>query len=164
MITTLSCYNKRRWRKDLVDRVSIVYDVYSDNTVGMYCFANNDQHSKRFKSLPFVTLSIDDRLASRLIDYFDGFININASQINLLCIGIFSLRQLQISRQSLSQMSYKLPGANNVVEHPINKQKYYLRSAIMSLNDEYKWTRERIADWLEALDMDLRFTLTDDSE
>ena len=33
----------------------------------------------------------------------------------------------------------------------------YLRDTIIHLNDQHGWTRERIADWLETLDHDLRF-------
>lgn len=32
---------------------------------------------------------------------------------------------------------------------------YYV---VTALNDRYEWSRERIADWLETLDVDLSFT------
>lgn len=32
---------------------------------------------------------------------------------------------------------------------------YPLKGLIIHLNDEHKWTREQIADWLETLDVDL---------
>lgn len=51
----------------------------------------------------------------------------------------------------------KLPGIRKLVKHPVLKIDYYLEDAIINLNDSYKWTREQIADWLETLDIDLRF-------
>lgn len=35
-----------------------------------------------------------------------------------------------------------------------------VRAVIIHLNDSHKWTREAIADWLDTLDVDLRFTVT----
>jgi hypothetical protein len=32
----------------------------------------------------------------------------------------------------------------------------------VSLNDSHGWTRERIAEWLETLDLDLRFPVSTD--
>lgn len=37
-----------------------------------------------------------------------------------------------------------------------------LRSTIIHLNDHHKWTRERIADWLETLDHDLTFKMPEE--
>jgi hypothetical protein len=52
----------------------------------------------------------------------------------------------------------KLPGINEIVKHPFRgEEKWLLESTIISLNDDYKWSREQIADWLETLDIDLRF-------
>lgn len=42
-------------------------------------------------------------------------------------------------------------------KHPVNGNKGYLVDVIISLNDTLKWSREKIADWLETLDLDLRF-------
>jgi hypothetical protein len=43
--------------------------------------------------------------------------------------------------------------------HPrdVGESRSAVRSAIMVLNDTCKWTREQIADWIETLDLDLRF-------
>ncbi len=51
----------------------------------------------------------------------------------------------------------QLPGKGNMVKHPVDGRQYELFTAIISLNDTYRWTRERIADWLETLDIDLSF-------
>lgn len=50
-----------------------------------------------------------------------------------------------------------LPGANLQVRHPVTYFPENLHDVIMELNDDYKWTREQIADWLESLDLDLKF-------
>jgi hypothetical protein len=34
---------------------------------------------------------------------------------------------------------------------------FYLSSVIIHLNDDHAWTREQVADWIETLDVDLRF-------
>lgn len=38
------------------------------------------------------------------------------------------------------------------VVNPVTKHFQQLNFAIMELNDEHKWTREKIADWLDTLD------------
>lgn len=37
-------------------------------------------------------------------------------------------------------------------------------ACVIHLNDRAKWTRERIADWLETLDQDLQFKLPESPE
>ncbi len=51
----------------------------------------------------------------------------------------------------------KLPGLREVVKHPVDGRMLELETAIINLNDSHQWTREQIADWLETLDVDLRF-------
>lgn len=52
-----------------------------------------------------------------------------------------------------------LPGLNEIVKLPCNTHDWNttLDRAIMHLNDVDRWTREQIADWLDTLDIDLRF-------
>jgi hypothetical protein len=51
----------------------------------------------------------------------------------------------------------KLPGLDTLVKHPVVSGKFSIKTLIMDLNDNHGWTREQIADWLETLDVDLRF-------
>lgn len=51
----------------------------------------------------------------------------------------------------------KLPGLWEDVVHPVTKHTDKLQHVIINLNDKQRWTREQIADWLETLDIDLRF-------
>jgi hypothetical protein len=51
----------------------------------------------------------------------------------------------------------ELPGLDERVKNPVTKQQGLLRHVIIELNDRHKWTREAIADWLDSLDIDLRF-------
>lgn len=39
----------------------------------------------------------------------------------------------------------------DLLEHPVLHETWGLSAIIASLNDNYKWTREQIADWLEGL-------------
>jgi len=55
-----------------------------------------------------------------------------------------------------------LPGLNARVKHPVTKEEAPIKDIIINLNDYHKWTREAIADWLETLDVDLRFKSKDD--
>jgi hypothetical protein len=62
-----------------------------------------------------------------------------------------------------------LPGMSADVKHPPDTscevKSGRLREMIIHLNDHHKWTREQIADWLETLDLDLRFeSLTNKGE
>ncbi len=50
-----------------------------------------------------------------------------------------------------------LPGLNAAIIHPVTNEVHRLKKVIISLNDIFKWSREEIADWLETLDVDLRF-------
>lgn len=50
-----------------------------------------------------------------------------------------------------------LPGLDEKVKHPVDGGMGTLRITIIHLNDTHKWTREQIADWLETLDVDIRF-------
>lgn len=66
----------------------------------------------------------------------------------------------------LSVASKSLPGIMEEVKIPCscyngdeegNEIKAPIRNIIMHLNDQHKWPREEIADWLETLDVDLTF-------
>lgn len=56
----------------------------------------------------------------------------------------------------------ELPGLNQMVRNPVTNKTGTLRSVIISLNDNSKWTRERIADWLDTLDVDITFRTKED--
>ena len=49
------------------------------------------------------------------------------------------------------------PPSSHVAGH--KKEYAPLSGVIMSLNDNYKWTREQIADWLETLDLNIKFKI-----
>jgi hypothetical protein len=55
-----------------------------------------------------------------------------------------------------------LPNVRAMVRHPVTTSPVTLERAIVSLNDSHGWTRERIAEWLETLDLDLRFPVSTD--
>ena len=74
------------------------------------------------------------------------------------------------SSSSPDSLSRKLPGINAVVKHPVDGTTSTLRSIIMNLNDYHKWSREKIADWLDEISdptgvngPDLRFKSKDDT-
>jgi hypothetical protein len=50
-----------------------------------------------------------------------------------------------------------IPGINASVKHPGTQMAEPVRDIIISLNDQFGWSREQIADWLDTLDVDLRF-------
>jgi hypothetical protein len=58
----------------------------------------------------------------------------------------------------------ELPALNEMVIHPVMKQKMALKRVIISLNDGQKWTREQIADWLETLDIDISFKVDNEQD
>jgi hypothetical protein len=58
----------------------------------------------------------------------------------------------------------QLPGLKEMVTHPISKNRNTLERVIISLNDQHKWTREQIADWLDTLDIDLTFRVEVEDE
>jgi len=58
----------------------------------------------------------------------------------------------------------ELPGLNEQVKHPESGKTTTVRAAIISLNDSYKWSREKIADWLDTLDIDLQFKVSNNEQ
>lgn len=73
-----------------------------------------------------------------------------------------------------ASLSHMLPGITERVSHPALKvEDHYpgctivgnvhtIRQLVMHLNDDHKWTREEIADWLDTLDVDLAFKSPED--
>lgn len=73
-----------------------------------------------------------------------------------------------------ASLSHMLPGITEKVSHPALKvEDHYpgctivgnvhtIRQLVMHLNDDHKWTREEIADWLDTLDVDLAFKSPED--
>lgn len=59
--------------------------------------------------------------------------------------------------QELADKSNSLPGVNEVVRHPVTGNRRTLARTIINLNDEHRWTREQIADWIETLDINITF-------
>jgi hypothetical protein len=59
---------------------------------------------------------------------------------------------------TIIRIAEQLPGVDAVVEHPIEKGFHEsIFTIILELNDHYRWSRERIADWVETLDVDTTF-------
>lgn len=50
-----------------------------------------------------------------------------------------------------------LPNIYALAKHPVDGNMQKVNSCIISLNDTHHWSREKIADWLDTLDLDLRF-------
>lgn len=69
-----------------------------------------------------------------------------------------------VSQEGLSWQAIDLPGINEAVKHPLTGDTHSLWSVIINLNDIHHWTRERIADWVETLDIDTRFTIKENHE
>lgn len=58
-----------------------------------------------------------------------------------------------------------LPNLEGTVAYPCEcRGPGALRDAIVHLNDSHRWTREQVADWLETLDLDLRFPASASTE
>ena len=57
----------------------------------------------------------------------------------------------------VDELARILPNVRAEVRHPVAKCPERLDRIIVSLNDAHGWTREQIADWLDTLDLDLRF-------
>lgn len=58
-----------------------------------------------------------------------------------------------------SRLETAIPDLVALVDYPCScrDDAGTLRTVIVHLNDGHRWTRERVADWLEMLDLDLRF-------
>ncbi|XAO35294.1 hypothetical protein SEA_FRANCOB_105 [Streptomyces phage Francob] len=58
----------------------------------------------------------------------------------------------------------ELPGVKERVKNPVTGSESTLERVIINLNDQHKWTREQIADWLETLDIDITFKTKETNE
>lgn len=47
------------------------------------------------------------------------------------------------------------PCLDTIVVHPETGAPEHLHNVIIELNDDYMWSRTRVADWLETLSMDI---------
>lgn len=68
------------------------------------------------------------------------------------------------SQQNFSSLAKQLPGVNEIINYPCDCFSYLelkptgtLLAVIIHLNDEDKWARESVADWLDTLEIDLSF-------
>jgi hypothetical protein len=68
-----------------------------------------------------------------------------------------NMPQHHFGSEIADRLAQVLPGINALVKHPVTGDHERVRSIIVNLNDGHRWSRERIADWLDTLDTDLRF-------
>lgn len=57
----------------------------------------------------------------------------------------------------VDQLAALIPNIRARVKNPVTGAMDSLNTVIVVLNDTHKWSREQIADWLDTLDLDLRF-------
>lgn len=57
----------------------------------------------------------------------------------------------------VSTLATLVPAVRAEVRHPVTGDMAPVHAVIVSLNDSHRWTREQVADWLDTLDVDLRF-------
>jgi hypothetical protein len=55
--------------------------------------------------------------------------------------------------ESIQRVVAKWPIAASLVQHPANVYWSSMKSIIVDLNDEHKWTREQIASWVETVEL-----------
>lgn len=65
------------------------------------------------------------------------------------------LRTLADVVPGINQIAVKCPDGNELPFSSLWLYPQTLLSIVMHLNDDHRWTREQIADWLETLDYDL---------
>lgn len=63
---------------------------------------------------------------------------------------VYGLDHLKTSGVFSVTRSLGIP-SKTIINHPITGSDELLTSTITKLNDESKWTREQIADWLESI-------------
>jgi hypothetical protein len=59
------------------------------------------------------------------------------------------LRTNNFSESDPSTLAKSLPGVNLPAKHPVTRGQWKMWEIVINLNDQYKWTREAIADWIE---------------
>lgn len=100
---------------------------------------------------------------SSTIDEFREFVkqylpNIDKEVLHRLDEQFYVTNTLISEREnSPSHLAKFLPGVDEVVIHPVTKEKDTVFNIVINLNDCYKWPREDVADWLDSLDADLEF-------
>ena len=59
------------------------------------------------------------------------------------------------SRSAEAIVIQTFPALSQLVKNPVTGRQASLKATIIKLNDTHKWSREKIADWLETLDLDI---------
>lgn len=54
----------------------------------------------------------------------------------------------------VKELAEVFKGLGEKVKHPVTGAEHTLSSIVVNLNDAYNWSRNQIADWIEALDID----------
>ncbi len=62
------------------------------------------------------------------------------------------------------QIMKRIPGINQRVKNPLNNHWQELSTVIITLNDIHHWSREQIADWLDTLDDQPKFSVLEGGE
>lgn len=109
-------------------------------------------------------IKIDPRVRATLRQMVLGepFSNTAASGVSYTTDPYYGATKTQIGRSPEIDL---FPGIKEKVKYPA---KFYegltvtLEDAIVKLNDMDGWSREQIADWLETLDIDIRFKTKDE--
>lgn len=70
----------------------------------------------------------------------------------------------QVGYGGKDQRVNQLPGLKEKVKNPVTGNESTLERVIINLNDQHQWTREKIADWLDTLDIDLTFKIEVEDE
>jgi hypothetical protein len=98
---------------------------------------------------------IDDQVATFSMSPKFTVSNMPKSHVTL--IPIKNPDDDMVAQETFSATSWQLPAMQKNVKNPATGEMRSLRTVIIDLNDRWGWTRERIADWLETLDVDIRF-------
>lgn len=78
------------------------------------------------------------------------------------------VRMIAVFRESLPNLlhgnTYRCPAREEEPHlcHPDTEPPFDMMDMIMHLNDDHEWSREQIANWLDTLDVDLRFVIKDE--
>lgn len=95
------------------------------------------------------------------LDKLESTLDTFSESINTLTVALAGTSN---KSDELMWESIKLPGVDQVVVNPVTKESYKLWNVIINLNDVQHWTREQIADWVESLGINTRFTIKENHE
>ena len=139
--------------------VTVYYEYYPATLSYMVTLIGPHGKSKKFNLTAESLMDISPEMVNYMLDTMaPAFVSNHGYVPSSMYNTVDEVHSFRPQPLSLSRASTSLPGIKTAVNLPCQPCKIYasyppisLHTAIMHLNDDHKWTREAIADWVDTI-------------